>query len=82
MNDCLGMFFANRIFLNSANWQGPENLYEVQRRADTMTAILQHYFNPLHIYCRLRDLGMAKELATCLCRFYERFFFKHLCGRE
>ena len=47
-----------------------------------MPSILQHYLNPLHIYCRLRDIGMTKELATCLCRFYERFIFKCLSGRE
>jgi hypothetical protein len=48
---------------------------------DAMTERLQHYLNPLHIYCRLRDLGVAKEQATCLCRFYERFIFKYL-GRK
>ncbi|MCG2776681.1 MAG: hypothetical protein L6406_13485 [Desulfobacterales bacterium] len=35
-------------------------------------AILQHYLNPLHIYCRLMNLGLAKDLAIFLCRFYER----------
>jgi hypothetical protein len=43
-----------------------------------MTAELKHYINPLHVYCRLRDLGMGKESACFLCRIYERFVFKRL----
>ena len=38
----------------------------------------QHYSNPLHVYCRLRDLGISKALAVFLCRFYERAVFNHL----
>jgi len=38
--------------------------------------------NPLHIYCRLRDIGIAKGTAMFLCRIYECCIFKHfLTGR-
>jgi len=37
---------------------------------------LQHYLNPLHVYCRLRELGMRKGSAIFLCRIYERAIFK------
>jgi len=40
-----------------------------------MTAI-QHYMNPLHVYCRLRDLGLTKNQALCVCRIYEESFFR------
>ena len=40
-----------------------------------MTAAIKHYMNPLHIYCRLRDLGLAKGPAAVLCRIYERSIF-------
>jgi hypothetical protein len=40
-------------------------------------AIIQHYMNPLHIYCRLRNLGLAKRPAAFLCRIYERALFIH-----
>ena len=40
-----------------------------------MTAAIKHYLNPLHIYCRLRDLGLAKSPAAFLCRIYERAIF-------
>jgi hypothetical protein len=43
-----------------------------------MTAVIQHYLNPLHIYCRLRNLGLAKGHAAFLCRAYERIIFKRL----
>ena len=44
----------------------------------TMSTKLQHYLNPLHIYCRLRDMGIAKGIALGLCRVYERIIFKPL----
>jgi len=43
-----------------------------------MGKTLQHYLNPLHVYCRLRDLGLSKDLAVFLCKFYERTVFRHL----
>ena len=43
---------------------------------------LKHYFNPLHIYCRLRDMGIAKQSAMSLCRIYERSIFRPLLAKE
>jgi len=43
-----------------------------------MGKIIKHYMNPLHIYCRLRGLGLAKTPASSLCRVYERIIFRHL----
>jgi len=43
-----------------------------------VTASIQHYLNPLHIYCRLRNLGLAKDHAIFLCKMYERVVFKPL----
>jgi len=40
-----------------------------------MTSALKHYLNPLHLYCRLRDVGIQKNIAIWLCRFYERNIF-------
>lgn len=42
-----------------------------------MNAALKHYLNPLHIYCRLREIGMGKEKAVALCSLYERYVFKY-----
>lgn len=36
---------------------------------------LQHRFNPVHLYCRLRDLGLGKSKARKMCRAYERFVY-------
>jgi len=38
----------------------------------------RHYFNPLHVYCRLRDIGLGSTGARRLCRAYERFFFRFI----
>ena len=32
---------------------------------------LQHKLNPLHVYCRLLDRGMARRDSIRLCRYYE-----------
>ena len=36
---------------------------------------LQHRANPLHVYCRLMDLGMGPFLSRTLCVIYEKLFF-------
>jgi hypothetical protein len=41
-----------------------------------MVATLKHYMNPLHIYCRLRDVGIPKNPAMLVCRVYERTVFR------
>ncbi len=43
-----------------------------------MVAEIKHYMNPLHIYCRLRDMGISKQAASFLCRVYESKIFKPL----
>jgi hypothetical protein len=47
-----------------------------------MTAAVKPFLNPLHIYCRLRDLYMPREAAVLLCRLYERSLFKFLMMKE
>lgn len=39
-------------------------------------AKLQHRMNPLHIYCRLRDLGISVPTAQRVTGFYERFVYR------
>lgn len=34
--------------------------------------LLQHMFNPLHVFCRLRDCGLAAPTAQKLTRAYVR----------
>ncbi len=40
----------------------------------TFKGRLQHHFNPLHVYCRLRDWGISSRLASRFSSFYERFY--------
>lgn len=47
-----------------------------------MSATLQHYLNPLHIYCRMRDFGVGKKAALLMCRLYERLIFNQLFGKD
>lgn len=37
-----------------------------------------HVFNPLHVYCRLKDMGLPKPMARRMSRVYERFVFRLL----
>jgi hypothetical protein len=42
-----------------------------------------HRFNPLHVYCRLRDCGLPVKAAKALGRFYEEKIYKKiLAGPE
>ena len=43
-----------------------------------MRAKLQHYFNPLHIYCRLRELRIRKSWAMTFAHYYELVYVKVL----
>jgi hypothetical protein len=46
-----------------------------------MINTFQHYLNPLHVYCRLRDLRVPKGVAIFLCKFYEQAIFNHFSAR-
>ncbi len=35
-------------------------------------ALLRHHLNSLHIYCRLRKLGIGRERGLVIARGYER----------
>ena len=39
---------------------------------------LQHHFNPLHVYCRLRDAGMAAPVSLAMSALYERYVYRFL----
>lgn len=41
-------------------------------------AYLQHRFNPLHVYCRLRDYGFSSRAAIRVSNVYERLY--RVCG--
>jgi len=32
----------------------------------------EHFFNPLHVYCRMVDLGFPVGVSRYLCSVYER----------
>jgi len=36
--------------------------------------LINHYLNPLHIYCRLIDCGIAKDFARDFVSTYEKFY--------
>ncbi len=47
-----------------------------------MGGTIKHYLNPLHIYCRMRNMGIVKDIAMFLRQIYECCIFKHfLTGR-
>jgi len=44
----------------------------------TIRLYFQHKFNPLHVYCRLRQIGVHTSAALRVCIIYERFIFRVL----
>ncbi len=45
-------------------------------------SVTQHYLNPLHVYCRLRDLGLPGPVARTLCAGYERVLYRPVSGAQ
>lgn len=39
---------------------------------------IQHHLNPLHLYCRLVEIGLSKKLSISVCRHYEIFIYSWL----
>ncbi len=37
---------------------------------------MQHHFNPLHVYCRLRDWGFSYGVARIVSGCYERLLYR------
>lgn len=37
--------------------------------------VVRHVFNPLHVFCRLRDVGVCGPMAMRVCRVYERWLY-------
>ena len=46
-----------------------------------ITDAIRHHLNPLHLYCRLCDLGLPAALARLLCSGYERTLYRPLAVR-
>lgn len=56
-------------------WLSLTSMSFTKRWVNLMAGVFKHYMNPLHIYCRLRDLGLKKGAAGFLCQMYERRIF-------
>ena len=39
-------------------------------------SFINHVFNPLHVYCRLIDIGIKKTQAMDIIKFYEIHIYK------
>ncbi len=39
---------------------------------------MQHFFNPLHVYCRLKDIGVTAPTAHRMTRAYERYLWRFI----
>ena len=38
--------------------------------------IVQHFGNPLHVFCRLKDFGISAVTAHKISLVYERYLYK------
>jgi len=45
-----------------------------------ITDALKHRLNPLHVYCRLCDLGLPAPFARSLTAGYERMVYRPFAG--
>ena len=47
-------------------------------KMSTLRHQLQHLLNPLHLYCRMKEAGIAEPLARRLSQAYERGLYRRL----
>jgi hypothetical protein len=52
------------------------SLLVLSRAEVRVPPFVKHILNPLHVYCRLRDIGLPRGPACFLCKFYERIIFR------
>ena len=38
----------------------------------------QHYMNPLHVHCRLVEIGFNKNLSISICKYYQVLIYSWL----
>ena len=43
-----------------------------------MRKFMEHYLNALHVYCRLRDVGISRKSAKKIALAYENLIAFHL----
>lgn len=48
---------------------------------DPKASAAQHYLNPLHVYCRLRDMGVPGAIARGISSGYERAVYRPVTGQ-
>jgi len=46
------------------------------------TKTTQHLLNPLHIYCRLVDMGLPTKFCKKVCKLYEKHIFNKLYTKK
>ena len=44
----------------------------------TLRSQIQHHLNPLHVYCRLRTMGVADRAARVVSGCYEKVFYRFM----
>ena len=64
--------------VKGAACRGMEMLFEGESMGVRIRARLHHLLNPLHVYCRLRSLGVGRELALRLAELWEKVFFRRI----
>jgi len=42
---------------------------------------IRHLLNPLHIYCRLKYVGISQKVALGICKNYETFVYRRTIGK-
>jgi hypothetical protein len=55
-----------------------ESLFAGESMGVRIRARVHHLANPLHVYCRLRSLGVGRELSLRLAELWEKAFFRRI----
>lgn len=64
----------DRVKKYNKTWRRQQLIGELERK-------IEHHLNPLHVYCRLRDIKIPKSYAMRLCMLYEKNLYGPLKGK-
>lgn len=62
-------------------WHMQLNLVAIHKENKIMKGFrltIEHYSNPLHIMCRLINIGFSPKQARTICHWYETHIFKYI----
>ena len=77
----LAFCFCKKRGNGSSEERGENNIIMYKVCNVTFMDMIRHLLNPLHIYCRLKYVGVSQKVALGICKNYEVFVYRRTIGK-